>query len=471
MAKSVDIPNLVERGGRWRYRRTVPADVRAKLPEPRREWVETFPPGAPLDRVLARVETLRAQHDSLIARARSGEVLSAEVIAEAERTAREMMGNLTRGDLYEFLAMMDGAGTLPRDRAVLNALENRGSYVAPGVTLTAAYERDRDQNGGQRSEAPFARAVDSFVATVGDRDLGEVTREDVRSWIGAEVGRGLSPSTVRRRLGALRAIVNRAITEHGHAGPNPFERHRETFRKLGRGSGAASSADRLPFNRAMLALLDEYLATSRRLGHETRNVARILRCTGAGPAEVGGLVLADVDLEGDIPSVWIRPNALRGLKTGAGVRERVVPLVGEALDAARDACRRARSVAGRRPPEAVPIFPGFGASGRGADALSAKLNRAIRAAGVPKSPRLTAYSWRHSVKEAMRSAGVADHVQRRVLGHAGSGSADRYGSPQARLSEARGALLAAMEWLGNVDERIFRKNERFLKAKEPVIRN
>jgi hypothetical protein len=71
----------------------------------------------------------------------------------------------------------------------------------------------------------------------------------------------------------------------------------------------------------------------------------------------------------------------------------------------------------------------------------------------------------------MRSAGVADHVQRRVLGHAGSGSADRYGSPQARLSEARGALLAAMEWLGNVDERIFRKNERFLKAKEPVIRN
>ena len=52
------------------------------------------------------------------------------------------------------------------------------------------------------------------------------------------------------------------------------------------------------------------------------------------------------------------------------------------------------------------------------------------------------------------------HIQRRLLGHSGHGVADRYGSPRARLSEARDALVAAMECLGDVDDSIYLEAER-----------
>ena len=64
------------------------------------------------------------------------------------------------------------------------------------------------------------------------------------------------------------------------------------------------------------------------------------------------------------------------------------------------------------------------------------------------------------MKEALRAASVPDHVQRRLLGHAGAGVADRYGSPRARLSEVRDALVAAMEHLGDVDDSIYSERER-----------
>ncbi len=111
-------------------------------------------------------------------------------------------------------------------------------------------------------------------------------------------------------------------------------------------------------------------------------------------------------------------------------------------------------------PDDVPLFASFGASDRGADFISAKLNKAIRSAGIKKSPRLVAYSYRHTLKEALRSAGVADHIQRRLLGHAGHGVAARYGSPRARLSEAKTALAAAMKCLGDIDDAIYSEAER-----------
>ncbi len=46
------------------------------------------------------------------------------------------------------------------------------------------------------------------------------------------------------------------------------------------------------------------------------------------------------------------------------------------------------------------------------------------------------------------------------MGHAGHGVADNYGSPQARLSEAKGALEVAMDHLGNIDPSIYSHKER-----------
>ena len=137
-----------------------------------------------------------------------------------------------------------------------------------------------------------------------------------------------------------------------------------------------------------------------------------------------------------------------------------MPLIGEALDAARDAYTRAQARVDGKSPDHVGLFESFGEGIKAADAISAKLSKMIRAAGVPKSRRLTSYSFRHAVKEALRSAGVSDHVQHRLLGHSGVGVADRYGSPQIRLAEARDAMEKALEHLGNVDDSIYSERGR-----------
>jgi integrase len=441
--------------GHLKYRRTVPPDVRPMLatrdrPQGQKEWVKTFKRRTPIEAVEREAARLAAVHDSIIARARGGEVLSAETVAEAEARAREIR-RLSPAARHELLAFLTSDAPSPFVAATVSAVEHGGRYVAERITVTAAHERDRERYGGDRHEKVLAYAVSSFVAVAGDPDIRAVTRQDVIDWLAHEERKGLAPATIRRRLEAIRAMVNRVLLDLDHDGRNPFEKQRV---KGGRGG----AGDRLPFSREMLAKIDEYLATSRRVRHETRSALRMMKCTGCGPAEIAGLVLSDVDLDGEIPSIWIRPNALRGLKTEA--RDRRVPLVGDALQGARDACRLARLRSPRTNPDRLALFTSFRTDGRGADTVSAKLNKAIRAAGIPKSPRLVSYSYRHTMKEALRSAGVADHVQRRLLGHAGHGVADRYGSPHGRLAEARDALVRAMDHLGDVDERIYRADER-----------
>lgn len=446
----VRVPYVEPHGNARRYRRIVPPDVAGKVG--RRVWIKTFKARTPLAQIEREARRLALEHDSAIALAR-GQELPPEKIAEIEKDARAILsGDQVRlFEIRAFLANEAIGGLHPEVAAMVNALDHSGRYVPEDLKLTKVYERDREKYGEGRDERHFKQAVDTFVATIGDKDVRAVTRGDASDWIGGMRRDGLQPATIRRRVGPLRALVNRAFLDFDHAGRNPFQQHRIE-------DGGGKADDRLPFNRDMLALIDSYLATNRRVGHETRDVLRIMRSTGAGPAEVAGLALADVSLDAKVPHVWIRPNAVRGLKTK--VRDRRLPLVGEALEVARDAVKRAKARSRGAEPEAVPLFTGFGASGRGADSISAKLNKAIRAAGVPRSPRLVAYSYRHTIKEALRSAGVADHVQRRVLGHAGHGVADRYGSPQGRLAEARDALVAAMAHLGDVDPAIYGARER-----------
>jgi integrase len=88
-------------------------------------------------------------------------------------------------------------------------------------------------------------------------------------------------------------------------------------------------------------------------------------------------------------------------------------------------------------------------------------NTTLRTAGIPVSKRLSAYSFRHTLKEAMRRAGVRDDLQKRLMGHSESGAAaDMYGSPTAALVELRAAIEAAVPLLGLVDLDIYSAEER-----------
>lgn len=457
----------------YRYCRVVPPDVRPMLPrrkngKVRRSWIRTWPGGTSWDLIQHEAGELARHHDSIIRRVRAGELIDPEAIATAERNAQGLL-SLKRAEMYELMALVGADGWMAPDvRATVNAVEHGGRYTPETLTVRAAYDRDRERYEGTRDERPLRYAVDTFTALVGDKDVRAVTRADAESWIDSMRKRKNSPATIRRRLGAMRAMVNRAFLAMDHEGRNPFARHKLPERTTG-----GRRSDRLPFNRAMLDKIDEYLNASRRVHHETRNLLTLMRYTGCGPAEIGGVVLADVSLESApavlnekgevvrpevVPYFWVRANAVRGLKTNE--RRRQVPLVGDALVAATDAVKRARVRSKGMSPDEVPVFTGFGKGGRGADYLSDKLNMAIRRAGIPESRRLTVYSFRHTMKQALRRARVADHVQRRVLGHAGHGVADDYGSDLELLEEVRDAVTDAVAELGNVSEDIYSSKER-----------
>ena len=207
----------------------------------------------------------------------------------------------------------------------------------------------------------------------------------------------------------------------------------------------------------MLGLIDSYI-DSGRCGFEVVALIRIMRTTGLTVGEAGGLVLSDLRPAHETPHVLIRVNALRGVKTSA--RTRPVPIVDSmALEVAIEAQGRAQQRAGDLGPDRVQLFPGFHLE-RGADLLSAKVVKAIRAAGVPRSPRLTAHSFRHTVSEALRVAGTAYHLQRRILGHASRDESDIYGATTARLAELADAMATALPFLGEVDEANYSDTER-----------
>ena len=87
--------------------------------------------------------------------------------------------------------------------------------------------------------------------------------------------------------------------------------------------------------------MDRYFANAPRLTDDIRRMYLMLKLTGARPLEIGGLDASDVLLDHKVPHIWIRSNAHRRVKTKGS--ERRIPLVGDALDAAKVTRPRWRS--------------------------------------------------------------------------------------------------------------------------------
>ena len=83
----------------------------------------------------------------------------------------------------------------------------------------------------------------------------------------------------------------------------------------------------------------------------------------------------------------------------------------------------------------------------------------MKPAEVPKSPRLTAHSFRHTVSEALRVSEAPFHLQRRLLGHASRDESDIYGAKSGRLIDLADTLRAALPHLGEVDDGEYRDDE------------
>ena len=178
---------------------------------------------------------------------------------------------------------------------------------------------DKDIGRARNFEALVRRFVSIVSETAGNKLIADYDRDDARAVVRAMQSRGYKTGTIRRRLNAIRAVMEHAYIEADLQRPNPFSR----LTIPGEGTDAKK---RDTFSEEQLQ--DAYRrALSGK--SEVRLLAPILGETGTKLAEIVGLRLCDVCLESRM--IKITPHAGRRLKTRGSERELL--LVGYAFEA------------------------------------------------------------------------------------------------------------------------------------------
>jgi integrase len=313
----------------------------------------------------------------------------------------------------------------------LNMLVNGGRLSSPAATLEDAkrlYVEERI-DGDPNEKTKLAR-MERMVAHLSgasipmSRTLGSLTRGDARN-VKDHLLRdlGIKPSTVRRYLNDIRAVINLGLTEFEiRDTPNPF-----INLMIRNEATAVDERDSIPDK--LLTSIRERIQNH--AGADVWQLWRMVENTGCRLGEVTGLLASDLHLDGPFPHIALVPHPHRRLKNAGSAR--LVPLIGEAMTAANDALE----AAGGSP----FLFPRYGRV-RGSDAASAILMKHVRV--VTDNPKIVVHSLRHRMEDKLTLAGVNEFDRNLVLGHSHGAMSERYGSAQVRLEVATRALKAAM---------------------------
>lgn len=422
-------------GGRKRFRRRWPKDIA----EIRGETFFQKPLKAHTGpAMVTEWQTLSTEFEAIVAAHRrsaeeresmSPRVLWQEAQLEAQRLLEGAHGGeeVVRRVLAEDIAQRQGDPMLYR--AVIQP-----DAAPPAYTLADAfdlYERvkiDESQGRGPRNRlARVRKKTEEALGKLPKLPIANLRRQHGRKLLDqllaskTSTGNRLSAETIKRELNAVRAIVELALVEFDLVGTvaNPF-------RKLEvKTNGAAPTVDRnarLPLPVEVIANVRERLSRSKR--PELLLIWRLLEGTGCRPSEISGLRLEDLKIDHSTPHIHVTWHEDRRIKTKAS--HRLVPLAGDALEAAQEAVKLAE--------DEILLFPHYAREG-GAERLSAALNKHVRA--VTDDKRHVVYSLRHNFKDKLIEAGADPRIEHRIMGHAAGNLGDRvYGSEDAWLKVA-----------------------------------
>jgi len=231
----------------------------------------------------------------------------------------------------------------------------------------------------------------------------------------------MTVESVRRNINDIKAVFSFTAREFDLNLSNPFSNL-----EYPKSQGAAIDR-RHPLPSAVVSEMYQELEGNQAL----QDIWTLLHHTGAQNAEILGLKAKDVFLEDEVPHIAIRPDGLRTVKVTSRIRQ--VPLVGRALEVAK-----------RLTKQADPndhLFPLYADTSKH-DNFSQTTNKRLRK--LTKERKHTVYSLRHSMKDALREAGVGQRLEHAILGHSGErASAEQYGS--------RNSLLEMQEALNRVE--------------------
>jgi len=435
-------------GGRKRFRRRYPKPIAAVLGESVFQVPMKAREGAGL---VSEWEALCKEYDRTIAKAeRQAGVSTAGQLSPLEQW-REALS-----DAAGMLAAIKGEMSEDERREVLgDDLERRGAdpvlYKAvvmpqaeePKVTMLDAknmYLQERMEGGTGRNQQNrldrVCARVEVTLGPLGKLALVDLNRDHARKLRDAMLstrkadGSLLAPASVRRELDMIKAMVTLGLTEFGllREVVNPFIK----LSLPDRGQAPHVDSDkRDPLPPEVLLAMRKRMKTNVR-GPALGLIWRLLEGTGCRGAEVIGLRREDVVLDGLYPHINVAWHEDRRVKTKASIRS--VPLVGDALVAAREAVKLSEG-------EAM-LFPAY-AHAAGPDAASAAMMKHLRT--VTKDKRHVVYSLRHNMKDLLVLAGTSERIENRIMGHTVGGVGDRvYGGNDAKLKVAYEAMERAV---------------------------
>lgn len=149
------------------------------------------------------------------------------------------------------------------------------------------------------------------------------------------------------------------------------------------------------------------------LNGEARALVYLVAETGMRLSEAAGLLPEDILADAEVPHVRVRPNG-RVLKTAQSERE--IPLVGAALDVAK------------LYPKGFPRY-------RDKDALSALVNKYLRAHKLLPTLGHTLYGLRHTFEDRLTAVEAPEKVVAMLMGH--KWHRPKYGSGPTLEQKAR----------------------------------
>ncbi|WP_375699300.1 tyrosine-type recombinase/integrase [Pseudophaeobacter sp. TrK17] len=432
-------------GGRKRFRRRYPQAVAEVLGESvfqvamkAREGAELFTEHAKLlaefEKIVAKAKRTAAEEGQL-----SPVEHWRESIKEAEALMAGIRGVRDEHEARQVLA--DDLRARKADPMLYKAVVSPEAEEPP-ITMQDAKEVYRvermagahGRNQKNRLER-ICRRIETSLGPLNKIALVDLKREHARKLRDEMLatkkkdGTFLSPSSVRRELDMVRAMVSVAITEHDLQGKahNPFD---------GLEVAKANAAPETEWDKRDPLPRHVILAMRERMTGKLREPAlgiiwRLLEGTGCRGAEVVGLRVEDVQITAPYPHIRVQWHEDRRVKTKVSIRS--VPLVGDTLEAAKEAVENAK---GER-----MLFPRYAYEG-GPDAVSQALMKHLRKFTTNK--RHVVYSLRHNMKDLLVSAGVPERDEHRILGHSLGGVGNRvYGGDEAKLRAATEAMEKA----------------------------
>ena len=279
-----------------------------------------------------------------------------------------------------------------------------GMAPAPALTASQAFDEfykvasdrivGKSPDQIRRHKAPRLKATNNFIEAVGNKQLADVTADDMfafrAKWMERVAAGEVKPESANKDFIYLSAMWRAVAQAKGI--PLRFETE-----GLALSASKGKKATRPPFSDTWIR--EKLLAPGALdgLNIEARTVLLVMVNTGARPSEISGLLPEEINLTGKVPHILIQPNANRHLKNRHS--ERYMPLTGISLEAIRAL------------PSGFPTYAQKNAT------LSATVNKFLAENHLLETDDHSMYSLRHAFEDRMLTGGIDVRIRRDLLGH------------------------------------------------------